>query len=112
VLVLPLVLGHRGGLSLVITAHNLCVGLQRRLGTRQCAELPSLRLFGCAAVFSHALGQATLKSDGTGKRAREWLLAVLQRLADGDTDCDAVGGLTARSRFFPSSRQSQLHEFG
>jgi Transposase DDE domain group 1 len=41
---------------LAICAYNLCVGLQRRLGTPHRAELHSLRrrLFGCAAVFSQA----------------------------------------------------------
>ena len=87
---------------LAICAYNLCVGLQRRLGTRQRAELHSLRrrLFGCAAVFSRAQGQATLKLAVTGKRARQWWLAVLQRFADADPDCDAVGGLSARSALF------------
>lgn len=87
---------------LAICAYNLCVGLQRRLGTPQRAELHSLRrrLFGCAAVFSQAQGQAPLKLAVAGKRAREWWLAVLQRLADVEPDCDAVGGLSARSALF------------
>ena len=87
---------------LAICAYNLCVGLQRPLGTPQRAELHRLRrrLLGCAAAFSRALGQASLRLAVTGSRAREWWLAVLQRLADGDSDCDAVGGLSARSALF------------
>ena len=87
---------------LAICAYNLCVGLQRRLGTTKRAELHSLRrrLFGCAAVFSRAQGQATLKLAVTGNRARKWWLALLHRLADDKPDCDAVDGLTARSAHF------------
>jgi hypothetical protein len=87
---------------LAITAYNLCVGLQRRLGTAQRAELHSLRrrLFGCAAVFSRAQGQPTLKLAVTGKSARQWWLALLQHFARDQPDCDAVGGLAARSARF------------
>jgi len=84
---------------LAITAYNLCVGLQRRLGQMQRAELGTLRrqLFTCAAVFSRAAGKPTLKLAVAGERARDWWLALLRRIADPD-DCDAVAELGARAR--------------
>lgn len=86
---------------LAITAYNLCVALQRRLGQPQRAELGTLRrrLFTCAAVFSHAAGQPTLKLAVAGVKARHWWLALLQRIAT-PTDCYAVAALAARAPKF------------
>jgi hypothetical protein len=64
---------------LAICAYNLCVGLQRRLGQPQRAELTTLRwrLFACAAVFSHAAGKPTLKlAVATAKRRHWWHVAA------------------------------------
>ncbi|BET69505.1 hypothetical protein ASA1KI_44230 [Opitutales bacterium ASA1] len=84
---------------LAICAYNLCVGLQRRLGSTSRAELVNLRwrLFSCAAVFSHAQGRATLKLAVATQRARSWWLALLQRFTQPDHPCDAIDGLYARS---------------
>lgn len=84
---------------LAITAYNLCVQLQRRLGQPHRAELGTLRrqLFTCAAVFSRAAGKPTLKLAVAGDKARAWWLALLRRIAD-PTHCDAVAVLGARAR--------------
>jgi len=84
---------------LAITAYNLCVGLQRRLGQPHRAELGTLRrqLFTCAAVFSRAAGKPTLKLAVAGDKARDWWLALLRRIAD-PANCDAVAALGARAR--------------
>lgn len=83
---------------LAITAYNLCVLLQRRLGQPHRAELGTLRrqLFTCAAVFSRAAGKPTLKLAVAGDKARTWWLALLRRLAD-PAHCDAVAALGARA---------------
>mgnify|MGYP003353507957 FL=1 len=85
---------------LAICAYNLCVGLQRRLAQPQRAELTTLRrrLFSCAAVFSRAAGQPTLKLAVAGPKARRWWLALLQQLAAPEPNCDAVAALAARAR--------------
>ena len=85
---------------LAICAYNLCVGLQRQLGQPQRAELTTLRwrLFACAAVFSRAKGQPTLKLAVAGPKARRWWLALLQQLAGPEPNCDAVAALSARAR--------------
>jgi hypothetical protein len=84
---------------LAILAYNLCVGLQRRLGQPQRAELGTLRrqLFDCAAVFSRAAGKPTLKLAVAGDKARAWWLALLRRIAD-PAHCNAVAALGARVR--------------
>ncbi len=84
---------------LALAAYNLCVGLQRRLGQPQRAELGTLRrqLFDCAAVFSRTAGKPTLKLAVAGDKARAWWLALLRRIAD-PTHCDAVAVLGARAR--------------
>jgi hypothetical protein len=83
---------------LAICAYNLCVGLQRRLGQPQRAELTTLRwrLFACAAVFSHTAGKPTLKlAVATVKRRRWW--HVLLRQLSTEEDCYAVAALAART---------------
>ena len=84
---------------LAITAYNLCVRLQQRLGQPHRAELGTLRrqLFTCAAVFSRAAGKPTLKLAVAGAKARAWWLALLHRIAD-PANCDAVAFLGARAR--------------
>lgn len=84
---------------LAITAYNLCVGLQRRLGQPRRAELGTLRrqLFTCAAVFSRAGGKPTLKLAVTGDKARAWWRVLLRCIADPG-HCDAVAALGARAR--------------
>ena len=83
---------------LAISAYNLCVGLQRRLGQTQRAELGTLRhqLFTCAAVFSRTAGKPTLKLAVAGQRGRDWWLALLRRIAAPE-DCYAVAALGARA---------------
>lgn len=83
---------------LAICAYNLCVGLQRRLGQTQRAELTTLRwrLFSCAAVFSRAAGKPTLRlAVGTAKH-RQWWHVLLRQLSPRD-DCYAVAALAARA---------------
>ena len=83
---------------LAICAYNLCVGLQRRLGQPQRAELTTLRrrLFACAAVFSHAAGKPTLKLAVPTAKRRHWWRVLLHQMAAPD-DCYAVAALSARA---------------
>jgi len=83
---------------LAICAYNLCVGLQRRLGQPQRAELTTLRwrLFACAAVFSHTAGKPTLKLAVATNQRRHWWRALLRQMAAKD-DCYAVAALAARA---------------
>ena len=83
---------------LAICAYNLCVGLQRRLGQPQRAELTTLRwrLFACAAVFSHTAGKPTLKLAVATKQRRHWWQVLLRQMATKD-DCYAVAALAARA---------------
>lgn len=83
---------------LAICAYNLCVGLQRRLGQPQRAELTTLRwrLFACAAVFSHTAGKPTLKLAVATKQRRQWWHVLLRQLATNE-DCYAVAALAARA---------------
>lgn len=83
---------------LAITAYNLCVGLQRRLGQPQRAELSTLRwrLFSCAAVFSHTAGKPTLKLAVATEKRRLWWHVLLRQMASID-HCDAVAALSARA---------------
>lgn len=69
---------------LAITAYNLCVALQRRLGQPSRAELGTLRrqLFTCPAVYSRAAGKPTLKLAVAGAKARDWWIALLRRIAE------------------------------
>lgn len=92
---------------LAITAYNLCVGLQRRLGQPQRAELGTLRrrLFTCAAVFSHTGGKPTLKLAVASKKGRTWWRSLLSRIAD-PTNCYAVAALGARAPNFAILRPS------
>lgn len=84
---------------LAICAYNLCVGLQRRLGQTQRAELTTLRwrLFACAAVFSHHAGKPTLKLAVATAKHRRWWRVLLRQLS-GAPDCYAVAALAARAR--------------
>ena len=83
---------------LAICAYNLCVGLQRRLGQPQRAELSTLRwrLFSCAAVFSRAGGQRTIKLAVATQKHRAWWLILLRQMK-GENDCNAVAALAARA---------------
>ncbi|HRE05546.1 MAG TPA: transposase [Opitutaceae bacterium] len=83
---------------LAICAYNLCVGLQRRLGQPQRAELTTLRwrLFSCAAVFSHAAGKPTLKLAVATPQRRQWWHVLLRQMS-ADDHCDAVAALSARA---------------
>jgi hypothetical protein len=86
---------------LAITAYNLCVLLQRRLGQPHRVELGTLRrrLFTCAAVFSHAAGKPTLKLAVASQKGRVWWLSLLRRIAAPNT-CYAVAALGARAPNF------------
>lgn len=83
---------------LAICAYNLCVGLQRRLGQPQRAELTTLRwrLFSCAAVFSHAAGKPTLRLAVARAKRRDWWRVLLRQMSSPD-DCYAVAALSARA---------------
>lgn len=80
---------------LAITAYNLCVLLQRRLGQLHKCELMTLRwrLFTRAAVFSHAQGKPTLKLAVTPV-ARTWWRELLLKL-NAPPNCHAVESLQA-----------------
>lgn len=81
---------------LAIAAYNLCVLLQRRLGQLELCQLNTLRwrLFGRAAVWSHAQGKPTLKLAVRGQPARAWWLDILQKLT-APPNCHAVESLQA-----------------
>lgn len=81
---------------LAITAYNLCVLLQRRLGQLARCELVTLRwrLFTRAAVFSRAQGKATLKLAVRGREARDWWLRLLEKLT-ALPNCHAIESLQA-----------------
>lgn len=81
---------------LAITAYNLCVLLQRRLGQLHKCELVTLRwrLFTRAAVFSRAQGKPTLKLAIEGQDARAWWLHFLEKL-NAPLNCHAVESLQA-----------------
>ena len=81
---------------LAITAYNLCVLLQRRLGQLAKCELITLRwrLFTCAAVFSHAQGKATLKLAVRGPAARAWWVHLIEKLT-APPNCHAIESLQA-----------------
>ena len=81
---------------LAITAYNLCVLLQRRLGQLAKCELITLRwrLFTRAAVFSRAQGKATLKLAVHGSKARDWWCHLLEKLS-APPNCHAVESLSA-----------------
>ena len=81
---------------LAITAYNLCVLLQRRLGQLAKCELITLRwrLFTRAAVFSRAQGKATLKLAVHGHQARDWWCHLLEKLS-APPNCHAVESLCA-----------------
>ena len=83
---------------LAICVYNLGVGLQRRLGQPQRAELTTLRwrLFSCAAVFSHAAGKPTLKLAVPTEKRRAWWRVLLRQMTPHD-NCDAVAALSARA---------------
>jgi hypothetical protein len=81
---------------LAITAYNLCVLLQRRLGQPGKCELVTLRwrLFTRAAVFSRAQGKATLKLAVEGRAARDWWVRLLEKLT-ALPNCHAIESLQA-----------------
>jgi hypothetical protein len=78
-------------------AYNLCVLLQRHLGLLEKVELGTLRwrLFGRAAVWSRAAGRPTLRLAVRGEVARQWWIALLQRLTSLVPNCNAVDSLSA-----------------
>jgi hypothetical protein len=84
---------------LAICACNLCVGLQRRLGQPQRAELTTLRwrLFCRAAVFSRTAGKPTLKLAVASSQHRQCWLVLLRQLRHKSA-CHAVAPFAARSR--------------
>jgi hypothetical protein len=81
---------------LAITAYNLCVLLQRRLGQLAKCELLTLRwrLFTRAAVFSRAQGKPTLKLAVRGQAARDWWVHLLEKLT-APPNCHAIESLQA-----------------
>jgi hypothetical protein len=81
---------------LVITAYNLCVLLQRKLGQLEKCELNTLRwrLFSKAAVWSRKGGKPTLKFAVRGQEARAWWLQILEKLI-APPNCNSVGSLQA-----------------
>jgi hypothetical protein len=81
--------------QLAITAYNLCVLLQRRLGQEGHVQLQSLRwrLFTRAAVWSRAQGKPTLKLAVRGREQRAWWLQILEKLT-AHPNCHAVGSLS------------------
>jgi Transposase DDE domain group 1 len=81
---------------LAIAAYNLCVLLQRKLGQLNKCELNTLRwrLFSCAAVWSRARGQPTLKLAVRGEAARDWWRQILAKLL-ALPNCNSVGSLQA-----------------
>jgi hypothetical protein len=81
---------------LAITAYNLCVLLQRRLGQRDHCQLQTLRwrLFTKAAVWSRAQGKPTLKLAIRGEDQRSWWREILAKLT-GPPNGNAVGSLAA-----------------
>jgi hypothetical protein len=81
---------------LAITAYNLCVLLQRRLGQLARCELVTLRwrLFTRAAVFSHAQGHPTIKLAVRGRPARDWWRQLMVKLT-APPNCHAIESLQA-----------------
>ncbi len=81
---------------LAITAYNLCVLLQRRLGQLARCELVTLRwrLFTRAAVFSHAQGRPTVKLAVQGRAARDWWRQLLEKLT-APPNCHAIESFQA-----------------
>ena len=81
---------------LAITAYNLCVLLQRKLGQLEKCELQTLRwrLFSRAAVWSRKAGKPTLKVAVRGEEIRDWWLKILEKLT-GLPNCNSVESLQA-----------------
>ncbi len=82
--------------NLVITAYNLCVLLQRKLGQLEKCELNTLRwrLFSRAAVWSRKGGKPTLNLAVRGEEARAWWQQILKKLI-ALPNCNSVGSLQA-----------------
>lgn len=81
---------------LVITAYNLCVLLQRKLGQLEICELNTLRwrLFSRAAVWSRKGGKPTLRLAIRGEEARAWWAQILEKLT-APPNCNSVGSFQA-----------------
>ena len=81
---------------LAITAYNLCVLLQRRLGQLEKCQLVTLRwrLFTRAAIYSRAQGKPTLKLAVHGRDARDWWRHLLEKLT-APPNCHAIESLQA-----------------
>lgn len=81
---------------LAITAYNLCVLLQRRLGQLEKCELNTLRwrLFSRAAAWSRARGKPTLKLAVRRAEHRHWWREILAKLT-ALPNCHAVQSLQA-----------------
>jgi hypothetical protein len=82
--------------QLAITAYNLCVLLQTKLGQFDKCELDTLRwrLFSRAAVWSRAKGKPTLKLAVVDQEHRSWWREILGKLTSLP-NCNAVGNLQA-----------------
>jgi hypothetical protein len=81
---------------LAITAYNLCVLLQRRLGQLEKCELHTLRwrLFSRAAVWSRKGGKPNLKLAVRGREAQQWFQQILEKLT-ALPNCNSVESLQA-----------------
>jgi hypothetical protein len=81
---------------LAITAYNLCVLLQRRLGQLERCELATLRwrLFARAAVWSRARGKPTLRLAVRDEPSRQWWRQIFEKLT-APPNCHAVESLAA-----------------
>ena len=81
---------------LAITAYNLCVLLQRRLGQQAHCQLQTLRwrLFNRAAIWSRAQGKPHLRLSVHGEEERRFWSEVLTKVT-APPNCNAVGSLSA-----------------
>jgi hypothetical protein len=79
-----------------ITAYNLCVLLQCRLGQLAKCQLITLRwrLFTRVAISSHDQGKPTLKLARRGREARDWWVHLLEKLI-APPNCHAIESLQA-----------------
>lgn len=83
-------------LSLAVTAHNLVVLFERKLGWLQAATAGSLRywLFVTAGIISHPQGKTTIKL-AVPRTARDWWRRIWEKLISPHPNCNAVGARPA-----------------